>query len=214
MDSPFADLSLSSLSGVSEASSEVPPANFSKMHGVLTRLGNSHTSLNPDTWGFKVRRYVNVENDCRISRLAKFTLENGNIVYILAENCEVITSECIRQIAQDATFSMTKQGGEKIALLSDLFIPEVRPAVPVTFAVSHTLEHHKVVIQYTRSNTVLIHYRDLKTVLSPCYTVLFCSPRLKKRSRISRQRTQSNIFLKRFMLSWPSILRGPTMKSP
>jgi hypothetical protein len=114
MDSPFADLSLSSSSGSSQASSEAPAVHFSKMHEVLTRLSNSHTSLNSDTWGFKVRNYVDIENDCRISRLAKFTLENGNLVYLLAENCEVITSECIRQITQDATFSMTKQGGEKL----------------------------------------------------------------------------------------------------
>src|SRR5436189_42575 len=52
--------------------------------------------------------------------------------------------------------------------------------MPVTFALSRTLKDCKVVIQYTRSNTVLIQYHDIKTVLSPCYTVLFCSPAVQK----------------------------------
>src|SRR5271169_975879 len=172
--------SVPSPSGSSQAPSAVLPPIFSKMHNVLTHLSNGHTHLNPDTWGFKVPHYVSIEKGCRISRLAKFTLENGNIVYILAENCEVITSECIRQITQDTTFSMTKQGGENIALFSELFIPEVRPTMPITFALSCTLENYKVVIQYTRSNAVSIRYHDIKTILSPCYNVLFCPPTVQK----------------------------------
>src|SRR6266496_1493357 len=78
-----------------------PQPSFQKCYEVLTRLANRHNNLDPDTWGFKVPRYIDIDNDCRISRLAQFTLGNGKLLYILAENCEIITSECIRQIAQD-----------------------------------------------------------------------------------------------------------------
>src|SRR6266496_1386021 len=78
MDVPFADLSFSSSSSSSQAPPDVPPTVFPKMHEVLTRLANRHNNLDPDTWGFKVPRYIDIDNDCRISRLAQFTLETAS----------------------------------------------------------------------------------------------------------------------------------------
>jgi hypothetical protein len=138
--------------------------------------------LDTGNWGFKAPCFINIDKDYRINRSEKFTLRNGNIVYLLAENRRSLPLNSFTELLKMVSLpSMTERGEEKLLCVGDIPVPEVGPAMPITLTFCGTLKDYKVVIQYTTtSNLILIHYQNVKTVLSPSYMVLFYSSAVQK----------------------------------